>query len=696
MKRIRLISCLFLVSLSALSQKVTVQVVKFDHRIKTEWEILDNQYRQIYSGEQLVADSISLGLMADSRYIFKITVNEVYEADIKLYSLRINGEPVILVTSGAGPGDHFYPFFTGVRKPQTKITGGSNALISDFPWQVYLIAGNFQCGGSIISDTWVVTAAHCVLNTNGTPIPASSMSVKVGATSPQLSTDGKTYLVNSVILNPSYDSQTHENDVALLRIAGPINFTNATPIKLVSPYDVSQGAIDPGVISWVTGYGLISVTPELVPVNLQKVQLPIVSDTQASTVWGPIPATDLMAGFLNGNKDACSGDSGGPLVVPVFNGFKLAGIVSWGSANCNNYGAYSSIAVLESWIRTNSGISQEFTPPSPTGDTIICQGTVSTTYSIPGQTGASLYEWQILPANAGSISGNSNVGTATWNKSYSGNLTIFVRVTINNIVSEWSWLKTRSVANTSLFGQSRDTTICAGKPVTLTVDVTGDKLSYSWTQNGNPVTSSLPGLIYYPSPASSNSGAYICKITGTCGTLFSRTINLTVHPVTKITQFIPETEAAFGSDVTMTVAADGFALTYQWEKDNKLISNSNNPQLFLHNVNASNIGLYRNIVTGACGTDRSDSIYLYVKKSDFKNDPEVFLWPSIANESTTIALSNNDGYTVRIFSSDGVLVKEITGCRYQTTIDVSFLARGSYIVNVYNNNFRRSVKLVKR
>jgi hypothetical protein len=146
----------------------------------------------------------------------------------------------------------------------------------------------------------------------------------------------------------------------------------------------------------------------------------------------------------------------------------------------------------------------------------------------------------------------------------------------------------------------------------------------------------------------------------------------------------------------MAVTAEGFALSYQWEKDNKPVSNSNSPQLVLQNVNALDIGLYRNLVTGACGNDRSDSIYLYVKKSDFKNDPEVFLWPSIANEKTTVALSNDDIYTIRIFNSIGLLVKEITGCRYQTTIDISFLARGSYIVNVYNGNFRRSVKLIKR
>ena len=65
------------------------------------------------------------------------------------------------------------------------------------------------------------------------------------------------------------------------------------------------------------------------------------SNTQASTVWPDIAPSDVMAGFRNGNKDACNGDSGGPMVVPVDNEYKLAGLVSWGSGNCDTYGAYT-------------------------------------------------------------------------------------------------------------------------------------------------------------------------------------------------------------------------------------------------------------------------------------------------------------------------------------------------------------------
>ena len=64
-----------------------------------------------------------------------------------------------------------------------------------------------------------------------------------------------------------------------------IDYQNATPIRLVSRIDSASGAIDPGVMSWVTGYGLTKVSPPTVPIYLQKVQLPIVSNAQASTIW---------------------------------------------------------------------------------------------------------------------------------------------------------------------------------------------------------------------------------------------------------------------------------------------------------------------------------------------------------------------------------------------------------------------------
>jgi hypothetical protein len=501
--------------------------------------------------------------------------------------------------------------------------------------------------------------------------------------------------VSEAIVNESYNSQTLLNDIALLRLADTINFANATPIKLVTTLDAAKGAIDPGVMSWVTGWGLTNVNPEVFPTSLQKLQLPIISDAQASTVWGTIPATDLMAGYLNGNKDACNGDSGGPLVVPVFGEYKLAGIVSWGSQNCNTYGAYTSVSDMESWIRTKTGIARNFMPSSPVGDSLICQGIESSQYSVQPIAGATAYEWNLLPANAGVITGNSQNASVLWNIAYTGTVSVILRVTINNKVSDWSGLNVNIFLNTKILSQSHDTIICAGQPVTFNIIAEGHNLNYNWSRNGQIVQSGSSAALNIIAATTNDSGDYKCEVSGSCGVLVSNIIKLTVYPLTKITYISPNVEVPFGNSVTLEVNSDGHDLSYQWQKDGKVIDNSNTSQLILPALNANDIGLYRTTVTGTCGIEISDSIYVYVKKANSSSDPEVFLWPSITSGNFTVALSTDALYNVQIFSSMGKKIRELKNCRYQTSINISTIAKGVYIVEVNNNDFRKSIKVIK-
>jgi len=692
MKNILFISILYLIPISVMSQKVPIQVIKSGNAALSEWQILDKQYRPVFPGsEYFKQDSVSFTLEANERYLLEISVSEIYEPDTTLYSLRINGEPIMLIRSKIEPGDHFYPFFTGVKAEPTKIIGGTNANIADFPWQVYYISGPYLCGGSIIDQNWVVTAAHCTKDSNGNPIPASSMQIKVGSST---TSGGKVYNVSNVIVHLGFNSQTLINDIALLKIAGPINYTNATPIKLVSPYDVAAGATDPGVMSWVTGWGLIRVNPQTLPSNLQMVQLPIVSNAQAAIVWGTIPSTDIMAGYLTGNKDACNGDSGGPLVVPVNNEYKLAGLVSWGSSNCDTYGGYTSVSALETWILTNTGI--QYAPSSPIGDTIVCQGVNSSQYSTGVIPGATSYEWQMSPSNAGVITGNSNNGTVVWNTNYAGSVTILVRATIYGTISEWSGLNVKIALNTKLISQSRDTALCAGQPVSLIVNAAGYNLIYNWYKNGTLIPSSNSNVFNVSGTTTGNSGIYKCNVSGSCGTLFSNNINLTVHPLTNITYISSDTQVAFGKDATLEVISDGYDLSYQWQKNDTLLDNTNTALLVLQDVNATNIGLYRVTVKGACGTKISDTIYVYVKKTNYSNEPEIFLWPTITSDILNVALSNDQLYNVRIYSSLGIMMKEQINCRYKTAISLGDLPIGMYIVDIYNNSFKKSLRVIKR
>jgi secreted trypsin-like serine protease len=686
MKKLVFISSFFLISYVAMSQKVTVQVIKTEKTALSEWQILDEKYNIVFSGnEYFRADSVTFFLDANKRYFLQISVTEIYNHDSNLYTLILNNEPVILIKSDIGPGGHIYPFFTGMRNERIKITGGAEAVISDFPWQVYFISGNFRCGGSIIADKWILTAAHCTHDDLGNPIPAISMSVKVGSSL----ISGQTYNVSQVIVNEGYDKQTLANDIALLKLTVPINNINARPIKLVTSDDVINGATDPGVLSTVTGWGYTQAnTTTSVPVKLQKVQLPIITIAQASTVWGTIPSTDIMAGLLNGNKDACNGDSGGPMMVPVPGEYKLAGIVSWGSSDCNTYGAYTRVSMFENWIRFNTGIA-------PLGDTLVCKGVVSSQYTVSNVPSATAYEWRLLPANAGSVSGTSSNATVIWNTGFSGSSKLVLMVTINNVVSEWTRLYPKVVLNTKLLSQSTDTIACAEQPVTLKVVAEGYNLIYKWSKNGIQVQSGPSSKLNISSTSTDNSGVYNCEITGYCGTVFSSNINLTVFPLTKITSVSPDVEVPFGKNVTLEVSAQGHDLIYHWQKDNVLLNNSSTSRLFLQGLNAASIGIYRAIVSGTCGTKISDSVYVYVKKQNFSGEPEVFLWPSVTIDEFNVALSNDAIYSVNIYSINGQVIRELTNCRYQTTINVSETAKGTYIVLVFNSSFRKSLKMIK-
>jgi secreted trypsin-like serine protease len=703
MKNVVFVTLLFLCTLSAMSQKVHVQVMKPGKEGKAEWQVLDFQKQIVASSNDFFSgDTAIFSLDADTKYTLKISVYEVSKSDTPLYLLLLENEPIILVSSGLGEGDHDYTFFTGTRTRETKITGGVSTSITFFPWQIYYMAGSFRCGGSILSPDWVVTAAHCTKDENENPIPVAQMSVKVGSNNPGNSAnlnntvDGKRYFVSQVIVHEGYSSQTLLNDIALLKIAGPIDFPNAVPIKRVSQFDVEDGAIIPGVMSWVTGWGKISVTPSILPTSLQKVQLPIVSNIQAQAVWGPIPATDLMAGFLNGNKDACNGDSGGPLVVPVLGEYKLAGIVSWGSENCNTYGGYTRVSDFDTWISTKTGLPTAFVPPTPVGDSIVCQGVLSSQYSIADRPPASSYEWKLFPADAGVITGNAASASVMWNLSKTGTVAVMVRVTINNILSDWSYLNVNIVSNTRLLSQSGNNTLCEGLPVTLKVGAEGYNLTYKWSQNGQVVQSGTSSQISFLSSLPSNSGTYICEISGSCGTIFSLPMTLTVHPLTRITFISPDVKVPFGNDITLAVKSEGYKLTYQWLKDGQFLVNRNDSTLLLQDLNATDIGLYQTIVKGECGTKTSDTVYVYVKKANSSVQTEAFVWPTITTTSFNVALSDDLKYTIMIFNQMGRLVKEQTNCRFQTSIEMNGMAQGLYIIRVFNNRFSSSIKIFKR
>ena len=674
-----------------------MEVVKTGSSSISEWQILDENYRVVFSGNEYYrSDSVFFSLEANKKYFFAVSVSRISLEDSSLYSLILNREPLIYLKTDIGTGDHFFPFVTGIRDQDVKITGGTTALISDFPYQVYYISGNYVCGGSIIGNRWILTAAHCTEDDYGNSIPVSQMAIRAGMNDPSKPSDGQIYYVKNVIVHDGYNNTTLLNDIAILELKDTINTLNASPIKIVTSVDVANGATDPGVMSWVTGWGLTSVNPDVVPTSLQKVQLPLITNAQAATVWGnSITATNLMAGYLNGNKDACSGDSGGPLVVPVYGEYKLAGIVSWGSPECNTFGAYTRVSLFEDWIRANTDIPVQFWPPVPSGDTVICQGTEATGYSISSVVGATSYEWSLSPAEAGTISGTAGDAIVTWNSSFTGSVSVAVRVTVNGIVSEWSVLNPKVVKNTLLLSQPADSVLCANQPLILSAAADGYDLVYRWYRDNQLVQSDPSGDLVFSPANSDDAGIYTCQIDGQCGSVVTAPANITVYKVTHITNITPDTYVVFGNDATLILSAEGHDLNYQWEKDGVFIDNSNTDNLFIPGANAVDIGLYRAIASGTCGTDTSSSVYLYVKNIRVRDADAVYLWPSVTTGDFHIAVKNDEVYTVRIYDTSGRLFLERSNCQYETTFNITKMPRGVCIVNITSKSINKSLKLIR-
>ena len=148
------------------------------------------------------------------------------------------------------------------RGGDTRVIGGQQSAPGQWPWQVALLSAHtsnsyaaFFCGGTVISRSWILTAAHCVVEADGTPTPPSNINVLIG-TNVLGDGSGRRATIAAVRPNPRWDSISNQNDEALLRLSKP---TNATPIPLVTASQRSLWAA--GVEATVSGWGNTSSDP---------------------------------------------------------------------------------------------------------------------------------------------------------------------------------------------------------------------------------------------------------------------------------------------------------------------------------------------------------------------------------------------------------------------------------------------------
>merc|ERR1712038_2109972 len=203
-----------------------------------------------------------------------------------------------------------------------RIVGGNEVEAHSIPWQVGLMnkgADWIFCGGTILSATKILTAAHCQKD-------ASSIEVIVGEHSLVSATDGVGHEATSFVNHPQYNSNNMDNDFAVITLAVPIELgdkaaaaslpTNTTTLEVGQPLTVSGwGALSSGGGS---------------PNVLHAVQVPYITNevcSEAYSEYGGVRSNMLCAGNVKeGGVDSCQGDSGGPLTAHN----TIVGVVSWG------------------------------------------------------------------------------------------------------------------------------------------------------------------------------------------------------------------------------------------------------------------------------------------------------------------------------------------------------------------------------
>ncbi|KAF2903165.1 hypothetical protein ILUMI_03023 [Ignelater luminosus] len=201
-----------------------------------------------------------------------------------------------------------------------------------------------QCGGSIISSYWVVSAAHCVELMENSQVEVKYINI---ISNNKEWRKGRKHKIAKMIMNKYYNKHILSNDSSLIKVIEPFTLKNEVPIAVAaSDYEYIVN-----ITATVIGWGHNETDSKVIQNTLFAVDVVIFSQTYCTKLYGLGAVTSDMfcAGAYEGGKDACQFDSGGPIVKNNI----LIGIISWGG-DCGNKtqpGVYGKLSYFIRWFK---------------------------------------------------------------------------------------------------------------------------------------------------------------------------------------------------------------------------------------------------------------------------------------------------------------------------------------------------------
>jgi len=245
----------------------------------------------------------------------------------------------------------------GVAARSSYIVNGKDVSYpGKYPWQGSLqIHGGHVCGCSLLSASWVITAAHCY---GGQSL--ADIRVVLGLHNKQDNYVGnpRKHRIAQFTLHPGYEMGyipgrgSYPDDVALIRLVSHAEFnTYVQPIKMQQDIDFDAASHH----CVITGWGAAPIVGGAVvwPNILQETDMQVIGYEECTKWWGTQQIMDGHICIKNGHSNACSGDSGGPLACLSDGEWSLVGATSFGIADCRylDYpSVYSKISYFHPWI----------------------------------------------------------------------------------------------------------------------------------------------------------------------------------------------------------------------------------------------------------------------------------------------------------------------------------------------------------